>query len=78
MNIPFHLRPDPPITLTSDPTLSSGQHWYIKLPNTISLSEVLIEEVTPKTVLLKPIEKNQPMRYKKSDIEFVEKVEKSL
>lgn len=61
------------------PKLNVGEHWYIKFPEAKALVEVVIDEVTSKTVVLSPTEKYKPtLRYKKSDIEFVEKLEEKL
>ena len=61
------------------PELNVGEHWYVKFPGAIALTEVVIDEVTSKTVVLTPTKKySPPGRYKKSDIEFVEKVEEKL
>ena len=88
--IPDHLRPDPPLTIPPlpeylkgnsimSPDLRFGECWYVKLPGATALIEVVINEVTSKTVVLSPTEKYNPtLRYKKSDIEFVEKVEETL
>lgn len=64
------------------PELRFGECWYVKLPGATALVEVEIIEVTKQTVLLKQNKEQSyltsKLRYKKSDIEFVEKVEEKL
>ena len=51
--------------------------WNVKFPNAVCLSEVIIDELTEKTVVLKVYSKGfitRSNRYKISDIEFVEKI----
>lgn len=63
------------------PELKVGEHWYVKFPESKTLKEVEILEVTKHTALVKEHKGNlltYSCRYKKSDIEFVEKVEKKL
>lgn len=66
-----------PTIFTMPSELNVGEYWYVKFPNVNRLVEVVIGGVTSKTVVLSPTEENRPTyRYKKTDIEFVEKVEK--
>lgn len=69
-----------PTTFPSPLQLNVGEQWYVKLPNATALVEVEIIEVTNQSVVLKQIKEISYLapksRYKKSDIEFVEKVEK--
>lgn len=61
------------------PELNVGERWYVKFPEARALTEVVIDEITLKTVVIIPTKKySPPGRYKKSDIEFVEKVEEKL
>lgn len=80
--LPTHLKGDSsyiPTPFIMPPELRFGEYWYVKFPNVNRLVEVVIDEVTSKTVVLSPTEENRPTyRYKKSDIEFVEKVEEKL
>lgn len=61
-----------------DGELKSGDKWFVKLHEAKCLTEQKIVEVTEKTVLLERIDDNSclhsKLRYKRSDIEFVEKV----
>jgi len=72
-----------PTPFVVPPELKVGDKWYVKYqPGFCGLSEVEIKEVTEKTVVLQSLDKllgyergeSRPVRYKKSDIEFVEKV----
>ena len=69
-----------PTTFPVPPELNVGECWYIKFPNATALVEVEIIDVTKQTVVLKQIREISYLapesRYKKSDIEFVEKMEK--
>jgi hypothetical protein len=64
-----------PTVFTVPPELKVGDKWYVKEPDQKILVVYEIFEVTEKTVVMK--EKNfvGHYRYRKSDIEFVEKVE---
>ena len=66
------------LTVTESSELNVGERWYIKYLGARSLVEVEIKEVSQKTVLLKQVDRpyDNPVRYEKSDIKFVEKVEK--
>ena len=57
------------------PKVESGEAWYVKLPGCARLQYVRILEVTEKTINLKDLESESLSngRYKKTDIEFVEK-----
>ena len=57
------------------PKVESGEAWYVKLPGCARLQYVRILEVTEKTINLKDLESESLAkgRYKKTDIEFVEK-----
>jgi len=57
------------------PKVESGEAWYVKLPGCVRLQYVRILEVTEKTINLKDLESEyfSTDRYKKTDIEFVEK-----
>ena len=63
-----------PTVFIVPPELKVGDNWYVKLPgwNYVFKSEIL--EVTEKTVKIKFGNHPPPQRYKKSDVEFVEKV----
>jgi hypothetical protein len=72
-----------PTPFVVPPALKVGDKWYIKYQQGFcGLTEVEIKEVTEKTVVLQSSDKwlgyergeNKPVRYKKLDIEFVEKV----
>lgn len=54
--------------------LVAKQKWYAKLPQTPFLVEVLIIEVTPKTVAIRPTTGAATTRFLTTDIEFVEEV----
>ncbi len=58
--------------------LKCGDVWYCKLPGGNMLQHCKIVEITEKTVLLKDLDSKYDAfgRYKKTDIEFVEKLEK--
>lgn len=65
------------------PEIKVGENWYVKFPGAIALVEVEIVEVTKQTVVIKQPHRSlsylsNENRYKKSDIEFVEKVEEKL
>lgn len=57
------------------PKVECGEAWYVKLPGCARLQYVRILEVTEKTINLKDLESEvlAKGRYKKTDIEFVEK-----
>ena len=59
--------------------LNINDNWYIKINNSIGLSECKIKELTEKTVLL---EFNgilsKSYRYTKSDVQFIEKLNKGI
>jgi hypothetical protein len=72
-----------PTTFIAPPDLKVGDKWYIKYQQGFcGLTEVEIKEVTEKTVVLQSLDsrlgyergESRPVRYKKFDIEFVEKV----
>ena len=67
-----------PTVFIVPPELKVGDNWYVKLPGATALVEVKIEQVTPKTVLLRQMDfpYNNPLRYEISNITFVKKVEK--
>lgn len=52
-----------------------GESWYVKLPGSARIQHVRILEVTEKTMNLMDLESEVTAlgRYKKTDIEFVEK-----
>lgn len=54
--------------------LLAKQKWYAKLPQTPMLVEVLIVEVTPKTVAIRPVGHTATTRFLLTDVEFVEEV----
>lgn len=56
------------------PTVEPKQKWYAKLPQTPFLVEVLVIEVTDKTVAIRPTGGTTTTRFKAEDIEFVEEV----
>jgi hypothetical protein len=60
------------------PELKVGDKWFVKLQGASWLTEQKIIEVTEKTVLLQQMDdslaRHAHLRYKKTDIEFVEKV----
>lgn len=62
----------------AQPELVVGDKWYVKIRDSLALSEVKITEVTEKTVLLYPLSHSpfKEVRYRKFDIEFIEKAEK--
>lgn len=66
------------LTVTESSELNVGERWYIKYLSATALVEVEIKEVSQKTVLLEEVNRSfyAPVRYEKSDIKFVEKVEK--
>ena len=53
-----------------------GESWYVKLPGCARIQYVRIIEVTEKTINLMDLnsESKTLCRYKKTDVEFVEKV----
>ena len=67
-----------PTTFIVPPELKVGDKWFVKLQGASCLAEQEIIEVTEKTVLLHRINEypslRTNLRYKKSDVEFVEKV----
>jgi hypothetical protein len=58
------------------PKIEFGEEWYVKLPGCARIQHVRILEVTEKTINLMDLESEVTAfgRYKKTDIEFVEKV----
>lgn len=50
------------------------QKWYAKLPQTPFLVEVMVIEVTEKTVAIRPAGGPATTRFKLDDVEFVEEV----
>ena len=60
--------------------VKTGQTWHAKLPGACELTCVLIDEVTPKTVALSQVADLTydlvlgARRYRRVDVEFVEKV----
>ncbi len=56
------------------PTIEPKQKWYAKLPQTPFLVEVLIVEVTEKTVAIRPMTGTATTRFAKDDVEFLEQV----
>jgi hypothetical protein len=67
-----------PTTFIVPPELKVGDKWFVKLQGASCLTEQKIIEVTEKTVLLQRMDdslaRHAHLRYKKTDIEFVEKV----
>jgi len=67
-----------PTTFIVPPELKVGDKWFVKLQGASCLTEQKIIEVTEKTVLLQRMDDSLALhthlRYKKTDIEFVEKV----
>lgn len=66
-----------PTVFITPPELKVGEVWYVKFSGSNCLSEEKIVDVTDKTVLLEKFDANyfvRPTRFKKTDIEFVEKV----
>lgn len=69
--------PAPPRRLTP---LSVGQTWHAKLPGDHDLTCVFVDEVTRRTVALSQVSDLTKeivlgaRRYKRSDVEFVERV----
>lgn len=59
-----------PTVFTAPPELKVGEKWYVKFPDSTCLSEARILDVTEKTVLF-----YSNVRFKKTDVEFVEKVQ---
>ena len=71
-----------PTVFTAPPELRFGETWYVKFPNDTALSKVVIDDVTEKTVYLSEYTNSgsyayNSRRYKKTDIEFVEKVKEN-
>ena len=64
------------------PEIKVGENWYIKRPEKTSLDKVEVIEVTQKTIQVldigRVLHEDSLLRFKKSDIEFVEKVEEKL
>tara|TARA_R100000951_G_C2575600_1_gene160232 strand:- start:430 stop:633 length:204 start_codon:yes stop_codon:yes gene_type:complete len=58
----------------SDQMVVAKQKWYAKLPQTPFLVEVIITEVTSKTVAMRPTSGSATTRFKYDDVEFVEEV----
>jgi hypothetical protein len=65
-----------PTVFILPPELKVGDKWYIKYPEDYEVTKVKILELTEKTVQFKVAEDGPayPSRYKKIDVEFVEKV----
>ena len=67
-----------PTTFIVPPELKVGDKWFVKLQGASCLTKQKIIEVTEKTVLLQRMDdslaRHAHLRYKKTDIEFVEKV----
>lgn len=64
------LEPMPPML-----QYSAGQEWYVRLKDAIALQRVTVIDVTLKTVEVRGIASyRQPVRYAKSDIEFIEQI----
>lgn len=65
-----------PTVFIAPPELNVGETWYVKYPEDYEVTKVKILELTEKTVQFKVAEDGPayPSRYKKSDVEFVEKV----
>jgi hypothetical protein len=67
-----------PTPFVVPPELKVGDKWFVKLQGASCLTEQKIIEVTEKTVLLQRMDDSLALhthlRYKKTDIEFVEKV----
>lgn len=55
--------------------IKKGERWYIRLPGGMTLIHVAITDVTEQTVEMKDVTNRfaTESRYKKADIEFVEK-----
>lgn len=65
-----------PTTFIVPPELKVGDKWYVKQKDRNDLVVFKILEVTEKTVLVEDHNMGwQHIRYKKTDIEFVEKVQ---
>jgi hypothetical protein len=68
-----------PTTFIVPPELKVGDKWFVKLQGASCLTEQKIIEVTEKTVILQRMDDSLAghahLRYKKTDIEFVEKVQ---
>lgn len=60
-------------TTYQSPQPVKGETWYVKLPDTKSLSKVVITDVTAHTVEYKTIG-DYTYRYCKTDVELIEKV----
>lgn len=65
-----------PTVFVLPPKVEVGEQWYVKLPGCHRIQDVRIVDITDKTVNLKDLESESLAlgRYKKSDVEFVEKV----
>lgn len=51
-----------------------GEIWWVKMPGAVALTEVLVEQITQNTVLLKhPGYHTTSSRYRKCEVDFVEK-----
>lgn len=71
-----------PTVFIVPPELNVGEFWYVKYQGGNCLAKVLIKDVTEKTVYLEEYNHNgsyayNSRRYKKTDIEFVEKVKEN-
>lgn len=54
---------------------TAGQEWYVRLQGAAALMRVTVIDVTPKTVELRGVASyRQPVRYAKTDVEFVEQI----
>lgn len=56
------------------PTIAPKQKWYAKLPQTPFLVEVLIIDVTERTVAIRPTTGTATTRFATADIQFLEQV----
>ena len=53
----------------------AGQEWFVRLKDAIALQRVTVIDVTLKTVEVRGVASyRQPVRYAKSDIEFIEQI----
>lgn len=59
------------------PEIEVGENWFVKLPGCSMVQNVRIVDITEKTVNLNDLNSAKIAlgRYKKTDVEFVEKVE---
>jgi hypothetical protein len=65
-----------PTVFPIPPKIEVGENWYVKLPGCARLQNIRVVEITKETINLKDLESESLAlgRYKKTDIEFVEKV----